>query len=70
MEYINLLQGIIDMVLITIALICIIDYFRISHEVKELKQEAEELVEEFKFKYQLRTDTEKRENGRRYKGIN
>ncbi len=60
MEYINLLQGIVDMVLITIALICIIDYFRISHEVKELKQEAEELVEEFKFKYQLRTDTEKR----------
>lgn len=64
MEYINLLQGIVDMVLILIALICIIDYFRISHQVRELKQEAEELVEEFKFKYQLGADTEKRKNGR------
>ena len=50
MEYITLLQGIVDMIAITILLICIIDYFKVSHEVKEKERIVDELIEELKLR--------------------
>lgn len=54
MEYISLLMAFINLIMLVMAILITIDYFKRSHEIKTLEKNVDELIKEAEFKLKLR----------------